>query len=323
MSRSLERIIHLDQQIREGLYPNADTLAVHWEVSRRVIFSDRKFLLERLRAPLAYNRVRGGWYYSEPNWALPSCMVTQGELLAFFLSVEIAQSNAGDALGTSLRSAVAKIARLLPDSVEVRLDQLRAHYSFAAPSNLGAKSTVLLALHEAIAAQRIVEIVYFTASTGQRKTRTVHPHHLHHAHGDWYLVAFDIGRQKMLSFHVGRIEQHHIGAVTFARQPDFDGEEWVRASFVTESSGAPQNIAIRFDEYQARYIRERRFHQTQTLEEQSDGGVILRFESSGLGEIQRWVLGYGAHAEVLSPPELRHNVQAEIEKMRAIYKETL
>ena len=38
----------IDQSIRNGEYPNADRMAKKLEVSRRVIFNDREFMINRL-----------------------------------------------------------------------------------------------------------------------------------------------------------------------------------------------------------------------------------------------------------------------------------
>ena len=105
--QQLERIFEIDRRIKAGEYPNADRLAGSLEVSRRVIFKDREFMVNRLGAPIEYDRERGGWYYTNKIWTLPNIMVSEGELLAFFLSVEVARRYIGTALEESLRSAVA------------------------------------------------------------------------------------------------------------------------------------------------------------------------------------------------------------------------
>lgn len=322
MSRpQIERILLLDRLIRDRQYPSADSMAAHFEISRRVVFNDRKFLVERLGAPLEFDRARRGWYYSEPSWVLPATMVTQGELLAFFLSVEVARRNLGGALEETLARAVQKIARTLPSEVEVEFSSLHAHLSFTSPSWAGTDEGTLLALHHAIQGRRCVEISYHTFSTGQHSTRVVQPYHLHNSRGDWYLIAFDSSRQAMRTFHIGRIERFQVLEGYFTRDESFNAGDWHRQSFVTELSDVSEDIAIRFDTYQARYIRERHWHETQSLEELEEGGLILRFRSSGLGEVRRWVMQYGAHAQVLAPPSLRRDVRAEIEKMRQTYEE--
>jgi len=56
--QQLERIFEIDRQIRAGAYPNAERLAEKLEVSRRVIFKDREFMVNRLGAPIEYD---GKW----------------------------------------------------------------------------------------------------------------------------------------------------------------------------------------------------------------------------------------------------------------------
>ena len=60
----------------------------------------------------------------------------------------------------------------------------------------------------------------------------------------------------------------------------------------------------------------------QTIEEHKPdktGGLTLQFPASGLNEIARWVMGYGRHAKVLAPPELREIVVAHIRELSESY----
>lgn len=321
--QQLWRILEIDRRVRSGLYPNADSLSTELEVSRRVIFNDRQFLLDRLGAPLAFDRRRRGWFYSEPNWMLPTAMMTQGEVLAFFLSVEVARRHMGTVLETPLRSAVEKIAQGLREEVNVDLQTLGAHYTFSSPAMIVTDEATLLALHRAIVQRQTMRIGYYTASRDEHTERVIHPHHLHNIEGDWHLVAYDHLRQRLTTFNVGRIEHYELLEGHFVREADFDAQEWLRTMFQSERGGPDGGVevAIRFDAYQARYIRERQWHPTQTLAELPDGRLILRFQGGGLGEIRRWVMRYGSHAEVLEPPELRAEVAKEAAQLAALYTE--
>ncbi|MBV9468900.1 MAG: WYL domain-containing transcriptional regulator [Abitibacteriaceae bacterium] len=317
--QQLERLMEMDRQIRSGHYPNARSLAQSLEVSPRVIYQDRKFMVERLGAPITHHRQRGGWYYSEPTWKLPSLMVTEGELLAFVLGTQAVRQAVGTALEAPLLTAVSKIAHNLHGPVQVDLDSLRAYCTFAAPPALAVDHKVLLALLEAARDQRQVSIDYYTAESDVRTRRTVDPYALHQAYGNWYLLAFDHWRQAMRTFHIGRIHRWQCLEQRFVRDPAFDLEQWRRSVFTAETSAEVLAVAIRFDAYQARFIRGRQWHVTQQVEELTDGGLILRFQSSGWGEITRFVLQYGSHAEVLSPPELREEIAGEVARMFGAY----
>jgi predicted DNA-binding transcriptional regulator YafY len=90
-------------------------------------------------------------------------------------------------------------------------------------------------------------------------------------------------------------------------------------AFQAERGGEVMQVALRFDAQQARYMRERRWHETQQVEELPEGGLILRFQTGGLDEVKRWVMQYGGHVEVLEPESLRKAVLREMVEMIKMY----
>ncbi|HEY7428497.1 MAG TPA: hypothetical protein VH682_29970, partial [Gemmataceae bacterium] len=82
----LARIALIDQAIRAGGWPNACTLAVQMEVSSRTVQRDLLFLRNRLQAPLEFDQVRNGYYYTDATYQLPFFQMTEGELIALFLA---------------------------------------------------------------------------------------------------------------------------------------------------------------------------------------------------------------------------------------------
>ena len=313
--QQLERIFEIDRQVRAGRCPTADTLARSLEVSRRVIFNDRTFMSDRLGAPIAYDRTRGGWVYTDPTWVLPSVMVTEGELLVFFLTVELARRYLGTAFEGPLRSAMAKIGRGLKGPVSVDLQRLAENYTFEAPHSASAPEPVLLDLHRAIRERRLVAMRYFTAYRNATGDRTVEPAHLYNHDGDWYLIAFDRVRKDVRYFHVGRMERVKVLDDFFAPRRDFDLRAFLDQAFEVQMGGKTVEAAIRFDANQAPYIRGRRWHPSQTIQEHRDGGLTLRLKTSGLAAVGRWVLQYGRHARVVAPAELKRLVADEVRAM--------
>lgn len=321
--QQLERIFEIDRQIRDGRYPNAQQLAATLEVSSRVIFLDRQFMVDRLGAPIQFDRRRGGWYYANSSYALPSVMVTEGELLAFFLSVEIAQRSLGKSMEQDLRSAVTKISANLKGPVTVDLGLLKTHYTFAMPAISTVNEKLLMDIHTAIRENRQMHIYYYTASRNAHTDRVVDPYHLYNLHGDWYLIGYDHLRGAFRNFLAGRIEKWVMLDDTFQPSPGFDIDTWMGQAFQAERGDETAHVVICFDAYQARYIKERRWHESQQIEDLPDGGLILRFSSGGLNEVKRWVMQYGDHAEVIAPEELRKEVIGEVQKMVRRYQQSV
>ena len=318
--QQLERLMVIDRSIREGGYPTAERLAKMLEVSRRVIFNDREFMINRLGAPIEFDRQHGGWIYADKTWILPGMIVSEGELLAFFLSVEISKRYLGSSMESSLRSAVEKISKGVKGPVSVDLNTLRSQYTFSAPTFVSSNEQALIDIHHAIYENKSIWVQYFTASRGELTERTINPYHLYNVSGDWYLIGFDELRHEFRTFSMARINKWKIMNEKFERDPSFSAQTWVENSFQAQSGGAIEDISIRFSPETAHYVRERIWHSSQTIDEQEDGGLILHFQTAGLDGIKRWLLTFGHGAEVLTPASFRQEFVDEISKTAKVYR---
>jgi predicted DNA-binding transcriptional regulator YafY len=131
MSLRLERLLAMDAAIRGGAYPSVSTFMEGFEVSERTVRGDLAFMRERLNAPLEHDRGRGGYYYGDPTWVLPTRFATEGELLAFFLSVELTRRYLGTTFEAPLRKAASALALSLPDQVQLDLSLLAQYYTLS------------------------------------------------------------------------------------------------------------------------------------------------------------------------------------------------
>jgi proteasome accessory factor B len=79
-------------------------------------------------------------------------------------------------------------------------------------------------------------------------------------------------------------------------------------------------VKIWFDADQARWIREQNWPEGYQLKELGEGQASLRFETGGLEGVKMWVMKHGAHAEVLSPPDLRAEGTEELRQAVGRYE---
>jgi predicted DNA-binding transcriptional regulator YafY len=310
MSSKLDRIIQMDALIRSGAHPSVDLFRVRFEVSERTIRNDLKFLRERLNAPLEFNRLRGGYAYIDPTWTLPSLIATEGELLVFFLSVELSHHYLGTAFEAPLRKTIDMLTRTLPAHVSVDLDELMQHYTFHPGATAHVDPALLADLSQAVAERWRIDMIYFTKSRRETTQRVIEPHHLYQVRGDWQVIAFDHNRGGMRNFAVDSIKDWTVLTnERFIRDPDFAPASYLTQGFLTEHGTTPITVVIWFDDYQARYMRGRIWHPTQQLAEHADGSLTLTFQTGALAEVTRWVLGFGSPARVEAPAELRQAVR--------------
>ena len=86
-------------------------------------------------------------------------------------------------------------------------------------------------------------------------------------------------------------------------------------------SGPRVQVAIRLSPYAARLLPEYPLTSEQEVRTEEDGHAVLHAEVAGTKEVQRWVLHWGAHAEVLEPASLREQVRQELRQMQAHYED--
>jgi predicted DNA-binding transcriptional regulator YafY len=323
MTRHLERLLNLDALLRTKPRQTASTLAEALEVSERTVRSDLALLRDRHHAPIEFSR-KQGYHYTDLTWRLPSISLSKGELFALTLGARMLEAYAGSVYSQALRSAIAQLAERLPDQTWVDLQQVadeRILFRVGAETHLNPE--IWQTLEEACRQQKTVQMTYYTASSNSMSDRKLDPYLLHIYRGtNPYVIGYCHKRQEIRWFRVDRIQQLDVLAETFVQDPTFDAKDHLEMIFQHEVGTVPVNVAIWFDVRTAPYIRERRWHPTQELQEHSDGSLTLRMTVRGLNDLKRWVMGYGKGAVVQQPPELVKLVQQEIEGMQQQYYPT-
>jgi predicted DNA-binding transcriptional regulator YafY len=311
----LERMLRTHQQIQSGKFPNASTLARELEVSTKSIHRDLEFMRDRLGLPLEYDDRRFGYYYTEEVSSFPTLQITEGELFALLVAEKALQQYRGTSFEQPLVSAFKKMAASLPQTVSLNLAEWEQTISFRTSAEPILNLEIFDSLAKATSQRQQVTLFYRKPGQQETEPRVIDPYHLANINGEWFLFAYDHLRRDIRTFAPGRIHKVEFTGKTFERPHRFSLERRLRDSFGVHSGSGEFAIRIRFKEIVADYIREKKWHPSQQLVELDDGGVELHMKLSSLVEVQRWVLGWGGHAEVLEPLELSESVREAARKI--------
>jgi predicted DNA-binding transcriptional regulator YafY len=320
-ARQLERLLEIDRLIRSPKRQTAATLARELEVSERTIQTDIAFLKNRYFAPIAFHKSEG-LYYTDGDWRLPTVGLSQGELFALTLGARMLEAYSGTVYGVELRSAIARLAERLPEQVWVNLQQLvDENVLFRTGAELDLDPQVWQVLEMACQLKQRVLMRYYTAGRNDESERRLDPYVLHFTRNNPYVTGYCHKREMVRWFRVDRVRSIQLLEARFEVDPKFDREKHFADVFQHEVGEATHDVAIWFNAQTAPYIRERRWHPTQEIEEDADGSLTLRMRVRGLNELKRWILFYGKGAIVLEPQELVEMVQEEISLMYRQYGE--
>lgn len=313
---SMPRMHFIDQKIRNRSYPNCASLAKEYEVSVKTIQRDIE-CLRNMGAPIEFDRQRNGYYYSDATYFLPALPLTEREALLLVINQRILSQYQQAPYYADLKKAIEKILQFLPD--ELDLQQKGDFISFYSQPQTPVQQQKFEQLQEAICDERQIRIQYFTQHRNEVTDRTVDPYLIHCHQGNWYLIAHCHTRNEIRIFALNRILAIELTEHYFHRPADFSIETYLRDSFNIIRGGESYHVVLKFSPYQARWIREKQWHRSQKLTELEDGGVLMEMDATGLSDVKRWLLQYGAEVEVVEPEVLREDVLREIGRMALLY----
>ena len=301
-------MLRIHQALQAGGFPNATKLAREVEVSTKTIHRDIEFMRDRLDLPIEYAPSNGGYFYNGEVNAFPTMQITEGEIFALVVAEKALQQYRGTSFEKPLLSALKKMEQALPDTISLNLADIGQTISFRTRAEPILNLEIFDVLAKAVAQRRQLELQYRKPGQ-QAEPRIVDPYHLANINGEWFLFAFDHARKDIRTFAPARIQSAKPTGKIFERTQRFSLEKRLRDSFGVHSGEGKFEVVIRFAPRAADYIREKKWHPSQSLREFQNGGVELKMKLSSLGEVQRWVLSWGGDATVLQPRELAESVR--------------
>lgn len=173
-------------------------------------------------------------------------------------------------------------------------------------------------LRKALLFQNKVTLLYRAPSRNNAEHYTVNPYSFIFYKGGLYLQGYTHNRNSLRIFAVERIIKVVTDSERFEIPSEYQPEELFRGAFGIVSE-EPLSIRLRFSRLVAHSIADRIWHPTQKIRKLRSGEVELHFTAGGRMEIISWVLSFGAHVELLEPPELRSEIAEKTRSMALIY----
>jgi predicted DNA-binding transcriptional regulator YafY len=315
----IRRLFWALARLREGKPLKATDLAREFEVNVRTAYRDIDFLRDEWRVPAEYDAHQGTYVLTEPMTELPPVALSHGELLAIYFAEKVVRQYRGTPFEDDLASAFRKILELLPEQVKVSPSGLGDYLSLDLGPLHAPDAAIFRDVLAALRRKHTALIRYRSLSAGRTTDRRIRPYHVFNVGGDWYVAAWDARRKEVRDFALHRIRRVTLTTERYEIPAGFDFRKYMAGALAIEKGGKPIEAAIRFAPRQARWMRERRWHASARIQEEIGGGIVLRMTVAETSELRRWVLQFGAEAEVLAPASLRKAVAEDLRRAAAAY----
>ena len=256
------------------------------------------------------------WHFMEGFHASDPIALTLNEQMALYFSKGLFKPLQGTPIYESLETALQKIGSQLP-AQSFRF--LRGLAQGVTVSSFGWKDyshskNVIDCLTRAVFHKFTVRIFHRSPQRVKPIEREVDPYKLWYVNNGLYMVGHDHRENALRTFAVERIQSAQVTNRRFEIPPGFNFEQFRKTAF-NVIWGEPQEVKIRFSPAQAPYIKERTWHPSQQIETEDNGSIVLTMHVADLDEVKRWLIGFGAEAQVLEPGELANQILQECQQI--------
>lgn len=132
----------------------------------------------------------------------------------------------------------------------------------------------------------------------------------------WFVIGYCSRKHCIMTLALDRIicmkkdvQRNYIENTFFSPKEYFDSMVGV----TRDMNSKTERVIVKIDENQAKYVLTKPLHQSQTIiETRDDGSVVLSLDVILNYELERLLLGYGSHIEVISPNNLRHQIARQV-----------
>ncbi len=182
---------------------------------------------------------------------------------------------------------------------------------------------ILETLIAAAAEHHAVHLRHFSVRRGTMVDYLFHPYCLEpYPDGNsLHAVGFCPDLKEMRTFKLERIQSVRATEEPFSPPLDFNIDSYTAAAWGIwgKEGGKPVSVVLRFSSAVAARVQETIWHDSQTLEEQGDGGVVFRASVAEPLEMYPWIRGWGADVEIVEPLDLRNRFRDEVVRMKEMY----
>lgn len=293
-------------------------LAEEFHVTKRQVHRDLQHL-EESGFPLLQE---DGTYRLPPGFKGMEIVVSPFELMSLYLAKNHLDYLKDTPLFDDLESVLRKVEAGLPDRVKNHIERIVTSFApLQRPARAYAeKKAVLDALRKVLLHQRTTVLLGYRKPGAEQPTEyRVDPYGLVLYQYGLYLVGYSHEADAIRIFAVERIEGIKVTEELFEIPRSFSLAERFERGFGLIDDH-PQEVKIWISSEWAYYVKERKWHPTQKLQQQKDGSVILTMRCGGLDELTAWVLSFGPGAKVLGPQSLIDQVSSQLEAAAQSYR---
>src|SRR5574343_43903 len=301
------------EYLQEKIEQQLDT-----SISISMLNKDLAAMKQLYNAPIVYDKARGGYAYSDPDFSIAEFPLTVEEREALDISTALLQQIRGTKIFQQFENAINKVIEGYRISKIAGIEQrqfLQVEEPVRSPNN-----PFLEQLLQSIIHQQPLAITY-QGYGREAKLHQFSAHLLKEYRNCWYVVGYSDRGKNLLVFALDRIKDIAASDAKYIKVEGFDPADFFKYSFgITQIHDAEaERVVLRFTAYQAPFVLNQPLHHSQKMLNQTDEFVELAYHVYLTTELVMTILSYGKQVKVVSPQKLANTIQATAQEMAALY----
>ena len=252
------------------------------------------------------------------GYYLPPVHLTLDDALSLYLAARLLARYA-DNYDPHIVDTLAKLATILPEPIARHVHQTIR--SLGTRNECDAFVDVLATLAVAWAGGREVRIWHQAAASAEVHEHLFWPYLIEPAPigNATYAVGHVVDLDALRTFKIERIVRAELTDAHYTIPDDFDGPALLESCWGIAYGEKTEEVVLRFAPSATRRVKETHWHPSQQLEDEPDGGCLLRLCLANAWEMVHWVRGWGPQVEVLEPGWMREQVAREARETWEVY----
>jgi predicted DNA-binding transcriptional regulator YafY len=250
--------------------------------------------------------------------------LTELELSVLQMCRDFTSHMLGKKLFEEATRAIAKSQALLPDKPAGN----GHHFGAFRPGTIDYTPfhEIICNLIEAMEARKVCRVTYRAISSQRPKTFHIKPLKIF-SHRDTLYLHAQKAKEPGKTYHapdfdpllaIHRMKQLEITDRIFEYPADFDFEKAFNRHFGV-MKGKAFEVEVEFTGWAAQYVSERIWSPNQKIRKVGKNKICLTFMTTSIAELISWILSFGEHAKILSPPHTVNEISASISRLSKYY----
>jgi len=270
-------------------------------------------------APIKYSKIEKGYFYEDENFSIDNIPLSESDIEAIKFATKTLMQFKDISMFKQFGFAIDKIFDRVHISNNPSEKTVEEYVQFeTVPETIGTE--FLPDILKAIKEREVITFNYTSFATEKTKKRKVMPLLLKEYRNRWYLISYNISKERIITFGLDRMENLELTANYFRHEIEFNPDLYFKHSIgITSYDTEPESIEFKIDKLGSKYIESQPLHRSQTLVKVGKNRNTFRINVLISEELKRLVLSYGSQIEILKPLSFRNQIINEATDLNERY----